>query len=61
MSRLQEVEKLIQDNCRLVSEYTKRAATLMGSVRQLERERERLIKDGKAQKLGTGGMENETD
>ena len=45
MSRLQECEKLIESNCKLVSQYTKRAAELMGTIRQLEKEREKLIKE----------------
>lgn len=37
MTRLQEVEKLIDENLALITQYTKRAAELMGSVRQLEK------------------------
>ena len=44
MTRLQEVEKLIDDNLKLVTEYTKRAAELIGSIRILEKERENLTK-----------------
>ena len=44
MTRLQEVEKLIDDNLALITQYTKRAAELMGSVRQLEKERGKLTK-----------------
>ncbi len=47
MTRLQEVEKLIDENLALVTQYTKRAAELMGSVRQLEKERNRLMKKNK--------------
>lgn len=44
MTRLQEVEKLIDDNLALITQYSKRAAELMGSVRQLEKERDKLTK-----------------
>lgn len=44
MTRLQEVEKLICDNLQIVNEYTRRAAELMGSIRQLEKEREKLTR-----------------
>lgn len=44
MTRLQEVEKLIDENLALITQYTKRAAELMGTVRQLEKERDKLIK-----------------
>lgn len=44
MTRLQEVEKLIDDNLALITQYSKRAAELMGSVRQLEKERLKLTK-----------------
>lgn len=44
MTRLQEIEKLIDDNLSIVNEYTRRAAELMGSIRQLEKEREKLTK-----------------
>lgn len=44
MTRLQEVEKLLDDNLGLITQYTKRAAELMGSVRQLEKERAKLMK-----------------
>lgn len=37
MSRLQEVEKLIDNNMQLITEYTKRAAELIGSVRELKK------------------------
>lgn len=37
MTRLQEVEQLIDNNLALVAEYSKRAAELMGSVRILEK------------------------
>ena len=35
MTRLQEVEKLLDSNLQLITDYTKRAAELIGSVRQL--------------------------
>ena len=38
MTRLQEVEQLLDSNLQLISDYSKRIATLMGSVRQLEKE-----------------------
>ena len=44
MTRLQEIEKLLDDNLRLITNYTKRAAELIGSVRILEKEREKLVK-----------------
>ena len=44
MTRLQEVEQLIDNNLALVTEYSKRAAELMGSVRILEKERDKLVK-----------------
>lgn len=44
MTRLQEVEKLIDENLALITQYTKRAAELMGTVRQLEKERDKLTK-----------------
>lgn len=44
MTRLQEVEQLIDNNLALVTEYSKRAAELMGSVRILEKERDKLMK-----------------
>lgn len=47
MTRLQEVEKLIDNNLALVTEYSKRAAELMGSVRILEKERDKLVKKNK--------------
>ncbi len=46
MTRLQEVEKLLDTNLALITEYSKRAAELMGSVRILEKERAKLIKKG---------------
>lgn len=44
MTRLQEVEQLIDNNLALVAEYSKRAAELMGSIRTLEKERDKLMK-----------------
>ena len=41
---MQEVEKLIDNNLQLITDYTKRAAELIGSVRQLEKERDKLTK-----------------
>ena len=46
-TRLQEVEHLIDNNLALVTEYSKRAAELMGSVRILEKERDKLVKKNK--------------
>ncbi len=43
-TRLQEVEKLLDNNLQLITDYTKRAAELIGSVRQLEKERDKLTK-----------------
>ncbi len=44
MTRLQEVEQLIDNNLALVTEISKRVAELMGSVRVLEKERDKLMK-----------------
>lgn len=44
MTRLQEVEKLLNNNLALITEYSKRAAELMGSVRTLEKERDKLTR-----------------
>lgn len=44
MSRLQEVEKLLDNNLHLITEYSKRIAELIGSVRILEKERDKLTK-----------------
>lgn len=44
MTRLQEVEKLLDTNLALITEYSKRVAELMGSVRILEKERAKLTK-----------------
>lgn len=44
MTRLQEVEQLIDSNLEIVNQYTKRAAELMGSIRTLEKERDKLMK-----------------
>ncbi len=43
-TRLQEVEKLLDNNLQLITDYTKRAAELIGSVRVLEKERDKLMK-----------------
>ena len=43
-TRLQEVEKLLDNNLQLITDYTKRAAELIDSVRQLEKERDKLTK-----------------
>ena len=42
MTRLQEIDNLIDANLALVSYYSRRAAELMGSVRALEKERKEL-------------------
>ena len=44
MTRLQEVEKLLDSNLQLITNYTKRVAELIGSVRVLEKERDKLTK-----------------
>lgn len=44
MSRLQEVEKLLDSNLECVTAYSKRCAELLGSIRALEKEREKLMK-----------------
>ena len=48
MTRLQEVEKLIDNNMQLITDYTKRAAELISSVRVLEKEREKLTKKNRS-------------
>ncbi len=50
-TRLQEVEKLLDNNLQLITDYTKRAAELIGSVRQLEKEREKLMKKNRGIEL----------
>ena len=44
MTRLQEIEKLLDTNLQLIKDYSKRVAELIGSVRVLEKERDRLTK-----------------
>ena len=44
MTRLQEIEKLLDDNLSLVTQYSKRIAELLGSIRVLEKERDKLMK-----------------
>lgn len=44
MTRLQEIEMLLDNNLALITEYSKRIAELMGSVRVLEKERDKLTK-----------------
>lgn len=44
MTHLQEVEKLLDNNLQLITEYSKRVAELIGSVRILEKERDKLTK-----------------
>lgn len=51
MSRLQEVESLIDNNFKLVIEYTKRAAELMRSIRSLEKEREKIMKNNRKNEI----------
>lgn len=59
MTRLQEVEKLLDTNLALITEYSKRVAELIGSVRALEKEREKLneniqpVKHGHWKQIGT--------
>ena len=48
MTRLQEIEQLLNTNLQLVTDYSKRVAELMGSIRILEKEREKLMKKKKA-------------
>ena len=48
MTRLQEIEQLLDTNLQLVTDYSKRVAELMGSIRILEKEREKLMKKKKA-------------
>lgn len=47
MTRLQEIESLLDNNLSLITEYSKRIAELMGSVRVLEKERDKLTKKNK--------------
>lgn len=47
MTRLQEIESLLDNNLSLITEYSKRIAELMGSVRVLEKERDKLMKKNK--------------
>lgn len=44
MTRLQEVEQLLDSNLQLITDYSKRIAELIGSVRVLEKERDKLTK-----------------
>lgn len=44
MTRLQEIEELLDNNLALITDYSKRIAELMGSVRVLEKERDKLMK-----------------
>jgi predicted hydrocarbon binding protein len=44
MTRLQEIEMLLDNNLALITGYSKRIAELMGSVRVLEKERDKLTK-----------------
>lgn len=44
MTRLQEIEQLLDTNLQLVTDYSKRVAELMGSIRILEKERDKLTK-----------------
>lgn len=48
MTRLQEVEKLLDNNLQLITEYSKRVAELIGSVRILEKERDKLTKKNRS-------------
>lgn len=56
MTRLQEVEKLLDTNLQLIAEYTKRVAELIGSVRVLEKERDKLTNKSRR---GEDGEQNE--
>lgn len=51
MTRLQEIEQLLDTNLQLVTDYSKRVAELMGSIRILEKEREKLMKKKKATEI----------
>lgn len=51
MSRLQEVEQLIEQNTELINSYTKRTATLINSIRELEKEREKIMKRKKQKEI----------
>lgn len=52
MTRLQEVEKLLDNNLQLITEYSKRVAELIGSVRILEKERDKLTKKNRRNENG---------
>lgn len=52
MTRLQEVEKLLDNNLQLITEYSKRVAELIGSVRILEKERDKLTKKNRRTENG---------
>ena len=45
MTRLEEVEELIDGNLRLIKKYSQRAAELSESVKRLIEEREQLIEE----------------
>lgn len=44
MTRLQEIDQLLENNNSLITEYSKRIATLIASNRELEKERTKLTK-----------------
>lgn len=44
MSRLEEVEEMLDTNLALITQYSQRIATLINTIRRLEKERERLTR-----------------
>ena len=50
VTRLQEIDLLLDKNTELITSYTKRIAELIGSVRVLEKERDKLTKKNKSEK-----------
>ena len=44
MTRLQEIDQLLENNNDLITNYSKRIATLIASNRELEKERTKLTK-----------------
>lgn len=54
MARINEIDHLIDKNMELVTKYTKRSAELIGSIRQLEKERDMITR----QKLTLGNNDN---
>lgn len=47
MTRLQEIDSLLDNNNNLIAEYSKRIATLISSNRELEKERNKITNKNK--------------